>query len=142
MSKNPTRNPSGPRGKGGRRADLGDTYFRSRWEANWARFLNALVARGEVTEWLYEAQTFEFPVKRGSRFYTPDFLVRYPDGREEFHEIKGYMDAKSATKIKRMRIHYPSVKLVVIDRKEYRRLAKVLAPWVPGWEREYDTKET
>ncbi len=59
----------------GRAPDLGDTYFRSRWERNWARYLNFLVQHGEITGWEYEPKTFWFhKIKRGTRSYKPDFI--------------------------------------------------------------------
>lgn len=127
----------GRRGRGGRRDDLGGTYFRSRWEANWARYLNWLKSLGEVQSWTFEPKTFEFTsVKRGGRFYTPDFLVINRDGRAEYHEIKGYMDPRSATKLKRMAKYFPQVKIILIDKAAYRDMAKKVAALLPGWETE------
>lgn len=108
---------------GGWRADL-ERYFRSTWESNYARYLNWLIDQGEIARWEYEADTFEFPVKRGSRFYTPDFKVVNPDGTYEYHEIKGWMDAQSATKLKRMAKYYPEEVVVVIGKEEYQALKK------------------
>jgi len=62
--------------KAGKRADLGNRFFRSKWEANYARYLEWMKNRGEITDWDYECDTFEFGrIKRGGRFYTPDFKV-------------------------------------------------------------------
>lgn len=122
------------RGRGGRRADLGNRYFRSSWEANWARYLTWLQMNGHITEWQFESETFEFPVKRGSRFYTPDFKVSYPDGRTEFHEIKGYMDQRSATKLARMQRYHPLVPLRLITPSAYKEVAEKVGMALPGWE--------
>lgn len=119
----------------GKRSDLDNRFFRSAWEANYARYLNWLVGRGEISRWEYETETFEFSkIKRGSRFYTPDFKVIFPDGRFEFHEIKGYMDQRSATKLKRMKKYFPGVPLLLIDGPAYRQLAAQLGPVLPYWE--------
>lgn len=120
--------------KGGRRPDLGNRYFRSGWEANWARYLNWLLSRGEIMAWEFEAETFEFPVKRGSKFYTPDFKITNRDGSVEYHEVKGWMDPKSATKLKRMRIHYPKIKIVLVDSKQYQSVGKIVSRLIPTWE--------
>lgn len=122
------------RALGGRRDDLGDRYFRSRWEANYARYLNLLLSLGQITAWDYEVATFEFPVRRGTTHYTPDFLVRFQD-REEYHEVKGWMDATSATKIKRFRRFYPQLTLVIIDPPAYRRISQQFSALIPTWER-------
>lgn len=123
------------RGRGGRRADLGNSYYRSSWEANWARYLNWLLAKGEIKEWLYESETFEFEgIKRGSRFYTPDFKIYNNDGTIERHELKGYMDARSATKLKRMASYHPEAKITLIDKIAYAAVARMVASTIPHWE--------
>ena len=60
--------------------------------------------QGEILKWEYEPETFWFEkIKRGVRTYTPDFKVTEKDGSIIFHEVKGYMDARSKTKLKRMK---------------------------------------
>lgn len=122
------------RSYGGKRPDLGNVYFRSRWEANYARYLNWLISVGQIHSWKFEPDTFEFPVKRGNRFYTPDFKIENNDGTTEYHEIKGWMDKDSATKLKRMKIHHPTIKVVVIDKPQYKALSKQASSFIPGWE--------
>lgn len=119
--------------RGGKREDLG-FYVRSSWEANYARYLIWLQSLNEITSWEYEPETFEFPVKRGSKFYTPDFKITNLDGTIEYHEVKGWMDKTSATKIKRMGVHYPKLKLIVIDSDSYKAIAKNAKNLVPNWE--------
>ena len=119
---------------GGKRADLGGLYVRSKAEANYARFLNWLQARGEILSWEYEPQTFDFPVKRGTRSYTPDFRIRDKGGAIVYHEVKGWMDRKSKVQLNRMRRHYPEVQIRVIDGKEIGRLGRQVGPLIPGWE--------
>jgi len=120
--------------QGGKREDLGDRYFRSMWESNYARYLNWLVEHQAIKGWQYEPDTFEFPVKRGTLFYTPDFKVTNLDGSVEYHEVKGYMDPKSQTQLKRMAKYHPQVKVVVIDQQQYRAVAKAVAAMIPTWE--------
>jgi len=105
------------RGAGGKREDLGGQYFRSSYEANYARYLNFLMAHGEpIVEWEFEAETFEFTkIKRGTRFYTPDFRLLFSDGHVEYHEVKGWDYARGKTARKRMAKYFPYVKLVLID---------------------------
>jgi hypothetical protein len=126
---------SGPRGKGGKRGDLGGMYFRSRWEANWARYLNWLIARGEITRWEFEPDTFEFAdIKRGMKFYTPDFKVFKKDGSFVYQEVKGWMDPKSATKIKRFQKRYPQHQFELVEHERYRAVARQLGSIIAGWE--------
>lgn len=114
------------RTKFGRRPDLNNRFFRSSWEANVARWLNY-----NGVKWEYEVKTFWFEkIRRGVRSYTPDFYL--PD-EDRFIEVKGWMDAKSKTKLKRMAKYYPEVKIELLDSKRYAGLAsyKVL---IPEWE--------
>lgn len=136
MAMNPARYPQTKtrRGRGGNREDLG-RYFRSSWEANYARYLNFLVAAQKISRWEYEPKTFEFQdIKRGSRFYTPDFRVWDFDGGYVWHEVKGYMDARSATKLKRFAKRFAAEKLVVIGGREYREIELKVSSLIPGWE--------
>lgn len=122
------------RSRSGRRADLDNKYFRSSWEANYARYLNWLIQQGEILFWEYEVDTFQFPVKRGNMTYLPDFKITNKDNTIEYHEVKGYMDKDSATKLKRMAKYYPDVKLVLIDRDIYSKLRIDLCHLIPNWE--------
>ncbi|MCZ2078936.1 MAG: DUF1064 domain-containing protein [Bryobacterales bacterium] len=123
------------RARGGKREDLGGLYVRSGWEANWARYLNWLKEHGDVVEWEYEPETFEFKtIKRGVRFYTPDFRVAFADGHVEYHEVKGWMDKKSQTKLKRMAKYYPDVPVVLIDRAAYLPVARTMKNVISNWE--------
>lgn len=55
-------------------------HFRSRLEARWAVFFDAL-----GLEWEYEPEGFELP--DGTR-YLPDFRVKGVDGRVQWYEVK------------------------------------------------------
>lgn len=84
----------------GRREDL-NQFFRSNWEANFARYLNH---KGK--SWAYEPQVFSFldhGVKRGTVSYCPDFKVG-----TLWIEIKGYLDPKGKTAIRRFKRFYPA----------------------------------
>ena len=125
------------KGKGGRRLDLENKYFRSRWEANYARYLNWLQEKKQIRGWDYEPDTFEFHhIKRGSRFYTPDFRVEHLDGFIEYHEVKGWLDPKSVTKLKRMSRCYPDIKVKLIRQKEMRVIAKQVSAMLSMWEKD------
>lgn len=100
-------------------------FFRSKWEANYALYLDWLKKKKEIKDWLYEKDTFWFEqIKRGCRSYKPDFKIINYNDTIEYHEVKGWMDSKSKTKINRMRIYYPKIKLIVIQEKEYNALKK------------------
>jgi hypothetical protein len=110
-------------------------YFRSRWEANYARYLQWLVERKQIVSWEHEPVTFWFEkIKRGTRSYLPDFRVTENGGAVIFHEVKGWMDSRSKTCIARMRIYHKAVKLIVIDKKRYRAIEVTVRMMIPGWE--------
>lgn len=111
------------------------SFYRSAWEANYARYLQWLKERGEIAKWEHEPETFWFEaIKRGTRSYLPDFRVTENSGAVSYHEVKGWMDDRSKTKIKRMAKYHPHVKLIVIDSKAYRKIAETMAQMLPGWE--------
>lgn len=121
--------------RGGKRDDLNGQYFRSGWEANYARHLNWLVEQKVISRWEFEPDTFYFEgIKRGSRFYTPDFKVFENNGEYAYHEVKGWMDPKSKTKLKRMARYYPMEKIVLIDSPVYTAIAKQMKGLIPTWE--------
>jgi hypothetical protein len=123
------------RSAGGMRPDLG-FYVRSAWEANYARYLRFLQAHGEIIRWSYEPKTFDFPqIRRGTRAYTPDFYVEFPDGHHEWHEVKGWMDPQSRTRLNRMSKFYPAEPLVIRDKTWFGQMNRGLAGVIPCWER-------
>lgn len=108
-------------------------YMKSKWEYNYALYLEFLKGLGEIKDWFYEVDTFEFEkIKYGVRRYTPDFKVVYNDGRVSYREVKGWMDKKSKTKITRFRKYYPGIELIVVGREEYNKI-KQFSRIIKGW---------
>lgn len=106
--------------KGGHREDL-NMYFRSMWEANFARILNF-----KNLKWEYEKKSFQL---EPSFSYTPDFYVVEED---VFYELKGRMDDKSKRQLELMAKVFPNVTVHVIDGAKYAELRvqfKHLVDW-------------
>lgn len=121
--------------KRGKREDLGTYFFRSSWEANYARYLNYQLSLKTIAKWEFEPETFIFTGEtRGAISYLPDFKIFNIDGTIEYHEIKGWMDAKSKSKLKKMTKFYPHIKLTIIGQKEYTALEKQYKIIIPYWE--------
>lgn len=122
----------------GKRPDLADRYFRSKAEANYARYMNYCIERniGDIVRWEYEVKEFEFPVKRGQRFYKPDFKVYKRDGTYQWHEVKGWMDAASKTKLKRFKQYHPEeeAKLEIIGMPEIAKIRSIFGSMIANWE--------
>jgi hypothetical protein len=109
-------------------------YYRSRWEANYAYYLQWLKENNQIKDWKHEPKTFWFDnIKRGTVSYLPDFWVQELNDDESYHEVKGWMDSRSITKIKRMAKYHPNIKLIVIDAKAYKELAKKASLFVKEW---------
>ncbi|WP_310533172.1 DUF1064 domain-containing protein [Novosphingobium sp.] len=121
---------AGWREVGGRRC-----FFRSRWEANYARYLQLVKDKGLIEDWEHEPQTFWFEaIKRGVRSYLPDFRVTEMDGETTFHEVKGWMDQRSRTTISRFRKYYPEHRLIVIEKRDYEEIQFDVRREIPDWE--------
>jgi len=101
-------------------------FFRSKWEVNYALYLDFLIEQKQIKKWTYEEDVFIFEkIKFGARSYRPDFKI-YNDKTIEYHEVKGYMTPKSKTQIKRMAKYYPDIKLIIIDKDIYMEIKKKL----------------
>jgi len=109
-----------------------EIYVRSGWERNWCCYLDWLVSLGEIVQWEYEPQEFEFPVRRGTRFYKPDFRLTNLDGAVVWHEVKGRWTQKARTQVNRFRKYYPEENLIVIDAEAYKAVARRKS-LIPGW---------
>lgn len=114
-----------------------EIYFRSRWEANYGRYLQWLKENGYIKDWLHEPKTFWFEgIKRGAITYLPDYQVFNLDGSHQWVEVKGWYDARSKTKIKRFRKQFPDEKLVLIDSKWFKSNNQKMCLIIPEWEKD------
>lgn len=96
--------------RGGFRSDL-NCYFRSMWEANFARILTF-----QNKKWVYENDHFQL---EESFSYTPDFYV---ESENTYYEIKGRFDEKSKRQLDLMKIKFPNVRIEIIDSAKYSEL--------------------
>lgn len=112
----------------------GKTIFvRSSWEANIVAYYEFLKNKNEIKDWEYEPKTFWFEsIKRGVRSYKPDLLITNNDGSNFWIEIKGWMDDKSKTKLKRFAKYYPNEIMCLIDKKRYNEIKKI-SSFIPNW---------
>lgn len=107
-------------------------YFRSRWEIHYANYLEFLKSKNFILDWSYETTTFWFEeIKRGVKSYKPDFKVKRFDGTHYWVEVKGYMDPKSATKLKRMKKYFPEEEIFIADKAWFVKNLKVVKKILP-----------
>lgn len=110
-------------------------FFRSRWEANYARYLEYLKQHKKIKEWEHENKIFWFKdFKDNCKAYLPDFEVFLNNGKTEYHEVKGWYDKRSKTKIRKTRKEYPSISLKLIKEKQYKKIKENYANKILDWE--------
>ncbi len=120
-----------------------EIYARSRWESNYARYLQWQKEQGYIDDWDHEPQTFWYTnIKRGVRSYLPDFKVIGLELDHYWVEVKGWMDAKSQTKIKRFRLYYPDEKLIIIDEMWFRKNNGKMKLLIPHWETDFNKESS
>lgn len=105
---------------GGIREDLG-IYFRSNWEANFARILNY-----QNKTWEYEPHTFSLS---NGKTYTPDFI-----SENVYYEIKGRFTDACKEKIELFKKDYPDIQFELIDCVKYELLKLEYKNLIPNWE--------
>ena len=109
-------------------------YLKSNWERRYCLYLSFMKKYNHIVDYWYEPETFWFDgIKRGTNNYKPDFKVQFPSGNFEFFEVKGFMDSKSLTKIKRMAKYHPEVKLRVIDKTWFQANQGILKKVIKNW---------
>lgn len=141
---NRTASKAGWREIGGQRI-----YARSAWEANTCRWLELLRQSGEIAAWCHEKTTYWFSgIKRGVVSYLPDFEILERNGVLKVVETKGHLDARSITKLKRMKKYHPNVPIVLVGKAShqavadtigaefvsYKGLVRTVGPLIGGWE--------
>lgn len=108
-------------------------FYRSSWEVNIAAYFEFLKSKNEIKDWEYEPHTFWFePIKRGVRSYKPDFRITKNDDSQYYVEVKGWMDDKSRTKLRRMGKYHPKIEIEVIDQSRYYAIKKN-SSIIPEW---------
>lgn len=109
-------------------------FVRSSYEQNYTRFLQYRVEIGEIKAWEYEPETFYFEkIKRGCSSYRPDYRITELDGSNYWIELKGFLDPKSITKLKRFAKYFPSEKLILVEKAEYLQIAAIFHRIIEGW---------
>jgi hypothetical protein len=108
-------------GKFGIRKDL-NQYFRSTWEANFARLLNYMDIK-----WEYEPKTLILK----SCSYTPDF---YLPELNLYIEVKGFDFGRGRPKLKLLNETNSTFPIKVLDDEGYMKLKKKYSSIIKNWE--------
>jgi len=92
-------------------------FFRSKMEFRYALLLQYMKDANEILDWKHEPQTFYFEgIRRGVTNYKPDYKVYNLDGTHFWVEVKGWLDPKSKTKLKRFKKYFPQEKLILVSK--------------------------
>lgn len=113
-------------GKGGVRSDIG-FYVRSRWEANFARYLI-------FTKQDFQYEPDSFLLSTG-RTYTPDFKVG-----DMYFEVKGWWTSTAKEKFELFTTEFPHIYVKIIDYAEYRQIESQYSNLIECWEKKNDLR--
>jgi len=117
------------RGKFGFREDI-RIFVRSRWEANYIRYLNYV----GIT-WEYEPKRFRLS---NGKIYIPDFhLLKNRNGRvlDVWIEVFGYDNKEKRKKIAMCILEYNFLPLMIVEEKTYKEIEKEYSSKIIGWEK-------
>lgn len=98
--------------------------FKSKAELSFAEHLEFLRESGRIISWYYEpsGSTFWFEsIRRGVRSYKADFLVVTNDYQRQWYEVKGFLNPKSMTKLRRMHKYYPDEIVILVMMRDDKR---------------------
>ena len=104
--------------------------FRSKYEAKVAEYLTSIGA-----EWKYEPCSFYYQPPKAK--YTPDFWVKYPDGTEEYLEVKGYFDPRARVKMVLMKQQHPELDIALHFMRENCKLSSKSRTTYKDWAEKY-----
>lgn len=105
--------------KGGKRIDLNNQYFRSAWEADFARILNF-----EKLEYEYENKIIINDITYFPDFYLPQYDI--------YFEIKA--NNGDTTKYNLFKEYYPNKTIYLIKGEEFKFLSKLYSYIIKNWE--------
>ena len=107
-----------------KRKDLNNQFFRSKWEANFARVLNYW-----KIPWEYEKTRFDL----GDCTYCPDFKIY--DVEPYFVEVIGFFDDIHKNKLSLLQKMHPNEKIQIISSAEYKDLKDKFSTIIENWEK-------
>lgn len=104
-----------------RKTSVDNIMFDSLAEASYYKRLKLLKKAGEIKDFeLQPTYILQAAYKRGKRkvqpiTYKADFLVTYPDGRQEIIDVKGMKTAIYRMKKKMFEYRYPDLEIVEVS---------------------------
>ena len=116
--------------QGPRRKRKAKPKFRSKYEAKVAEYLTSIGA-----EWKYEPEHFYYQPPKAK--YTPDCWVKYPDGTEEYLEVKGYFDPRARVKMLLVKEQHPELNLALHFMREGVKLNAKSSTTYKDWADKY-----
>lgn len=100
--------------------------YRSKWEAEYATYLDYQKATNTIWDWDYEPESLVIGV--GAK-YTPDFKVWITfGGRVEYREVKGYKREAAMVRLRVAAARFPNDGFVLVTKKDGQWVHTLIAP--------------
>lgn len=95
--------------------------YKSKFEQQYALWLDSEKSRGNVLLWAYESVKLRIGPPGANAWYTPDFLVVTREGRSEIHETKGFRERAGMVRFKAAAgVHRGVFRFVLVQQKKDR----------------------
>lgn len=108
-------------------------WFNSKWEANYARYLEMLTVCDVFVKWFYKPCAFSIKSKRDE--YSPTFKIFRKDGSHFWVEIGDTKtDSNLWKKTLYFKMEYPEETLIFPDRDWFKDNIEMLKGFIPNWE--------
>lgn len=119
--------------------------FDSRYERNFAYYLEVLKEYKQILWWVKNTTKFPFSqsvfVEKSNmtlKSFVPDFLVFLPNGKIQYVEVKWWQIDKFIAQEKQFRKDYPFIDLSIMDKEKMLKIQKKYVkrpdPRIPWWE--------
>ena len=90
-------------------------HFRSKFECQWAKYLQFLKDKKQIHDWQYEPYRIYFQnCTRGPYSYLLDFLITENSGATLWQECKGELDSDAASKFRLMAEQRPQERIELV----------------------------
>ena len=116
MKRTPLRRYTGfrPTKFGNKWSSYKNELYQSKAERNYAMFLDSEKRKGRIKEWIRQVNVHLVVNNKKICEAICDFLITFPDGHQEFHEVKGFKTDVFRFKEKLFRALYPNKQLKII----------------------------
>lgn len=102
-----------------------EIWFRSTWEANFARYLYY-----KELDFIFEPRTFRVNINERETTYLIDFYI---ESKDTYYEVKGYVTPESIDRL--TQVKQQGFKIYMIGPRWYRKIENKYKDLIIGWEK-------